>query len=754
MAETPQAPNGDRLRKVLVRFVLTYLVMLILPIVFGSVAYRAASTALSQYAADQARESLRQTQVVVDSIVRRARDLAGSLTVNPTVRRFAFIEDPYDGRTVYRLVETLDEIKRLRVDDESIVDFYIHYSLSDVFVGARTAARGSAFYPDLVSYRDWDYPMWRSSLGLDRPVPTFLPARSARIFGQSVSVITYVQPFPYPIDPTGAIVILVDEAVVAELLDTSTVGDGLALLIDGAGTVIATSSGTGESMIAESPERFARTDDSNIMIAGREMLVSEVASPATGWRFISVQPVAAVMSELASIRVTTIAVVAVTLVVGIVLALFMSRRSVQPVRAMLRSNDALQRELDIQRPLLRQAFFERLLRGEYASESEIRELSEQLRLAIHENSEWGVCLAESLDDRLGDRAMTPLDHSRQQFRVAHVLRAVYQAPPVFVHEFGSRSIAVLYPTRTSSGDAVARFDPQHAHRVLATQYGLSTAWGVGTPRSRLVDLPHGFEEARVALNYGTSSESSPVCFYRDVPFERDSYAFPADIERRLSSMVSGGRRDEVDALLAQLILANVTGRHPESLVPRVFATHLVATALRIVESRVVRDPSVASSVRLELELRAEGDSEALCLAARDALLLLCDTVARQKRSHNDELIASIRRHLDEHFDDAGIGLAQVADRFKISDAYLSRFFKEQTGENFAAYLQSTRMRNASELLLATDLSVQEIASRVGFSSYTTFARTFRRVYGVAASEYRDRAERKRPERADSGESTP
>ncbi len=78
-------------------------------------------------------------------------------------------------------------------------------------------------------------------------------------------------------------------------------------------------------------------------------------------------------------------------------------------------------------------------------------------------------------------------------------------------------------------------------------------------------------------------------------------------------------------------------------------------------------------------------------------------------------------------------MSQVSN---LSTAYFSRKFKEQTGQNFSEYLEGTRLDKATELLLTSELSLNEIAEQVGFNDYSYFSSRFKKKYGVGPSVYK------------------
>lgn len=95
----------------------------------------------------------------------------------------------------------------------------------------------------------------------------------------------------------------------------------------------------------------------------------------------------------------------------------------------------------------------------------------------------------------------------------------------------------------------------------------------------------------------------------------------------------------------------------------------------------------------------------------------------------------IDRYLDRHLAD-GASLTGAAEYVHMNPAYLSRAFKEETGENYNNYALRRRMDAAKKLLVESDLQVQEICRRVGYSDVRYFTRVFRETTGVSPSHFR------------------
>lgn len=83
-------------------------------------------------------------------------------------------------------------------------------------------------------------------------------------------------------------------------------------------------------------------------------------------------------------------------------------------------------------------------------------------------------------------------------------------------------------------------------------------------------------------------------------------------------------------------------------------------------------------------------------------------------------------------------LQSVAAIVSISPNYLSALLKKELDVNFSEYLIHIRMEKAKRLLLESDLLSYEIADQVGFTDYSHFSRTFKKLTGIGPREFRNR----------------
>ena len=85
-----------------------------------------------------------------------------------------------------------------------------------------------------------------------------------------------------------------------------------------------------------------------------------------------------------------------------------------------------------------------------------------------------------------------------------------------------------------------------------------------------------------------------------------------------------------------------------------------------------------------------------------------------------------------------LSLQEVADYMGVNHTYLSKLFKEDTGENFVGYLTDYRVGKAKELIERRQYKIKDIYALVGFSSYNYFFKVFKKAVGCSPLEYENK----------------
>ena len=127
---------------------------------------------------------------------------------------------------------------------------------------------------------------------------------------------------------------------------------------------------------------------------------------------------------------------------------------------------------------------------------------------------------------------------------------------------------------------------------------------------------------------------------------------------------------------------------------------------------------------------------------RQRILQICNLILDVRTNKDNYLVKDILAYIMDNYQAEGFGNIEIADYFGISNAYLSTIFKEKTGVKLVEYIHQLRVEKAKELLITSDLNVEQISSAVGCNSLTLW-RLFKKYVGIAPIQYREDNNRNR-----------
>ena len=81
-------------------------------------------------------------------------------------------------------------------------------------------------------------------------------------------------------------------------------------------------------------------------------------------------------------------------------------------------------------------------------------------------------------------------------------------------------------------------------------------------------------------------------------------------------------------------------------------------------------------------------------------------------------------------------LSDLALRVGTNRTYLSNYINNVLHQTYFDYINSIRLKYATELLLKTNYTLEVIAEKSGFNSLSTFRRCFVQTYGKSPSAYK------------------
>lgn len=107
-----------------------------------------------------------------------------------------------------------------------------------------------------------------------------------------------------------------------------------------------------------------------------------------------------------------------------------------------------------------------------------------------------------------------------------------------------------------------------------------------------------------------------------------------------------------------------------------------------------------------------------------------------KENTGNTLYLDIVRYIDQNFKDPNLTVASLTEHFGMSQSYLLRVFKKDSGSGILDYIHQRRVDESKLLLKNTGKTIAEIAADIGYSNQLALIRAFKRLEGITPSEYR------------------
>ena len=113
-----------------------------------------------------------------------------------------------------------------------------------------------------------------------------------------------------------------------------------------------------------------------------------------------------------------------------------------------------------------------------------------------------------------------------------------------------------------------------------------------------------------------------------------------------------------------------------------------------------------------------------------------DETDDQDNNAGSFIVNQARAFMEEHYSEK-LTLQMVADYCYVSQWHMSKLLNRFAGKSFYDILNAIRIQNAKRLLADPKLKIGEISELVGSADTAHFARTFKKLEGMSANEYRN-----------------
>ncbi len=758
------------------KFLVSYFIVLLIPITLGVFAYERTLLLVEEGIKGQNIAVLQQSKDILDARLHEVNTVLERLTLNKDILNMMKVQNPLVKKeTVYTVQQIQERISVYKLTNNFIRSFFIHFSYNDIIISPDDVFLNiENFYGKFFKYNEMDYPQWRSEMLDGYHQREYMPSAPVMLKDQTGTqnqpMIACVQTIPNygSIQDKATVIMLINASDILKLLEKLNIhDDGWAYILDDQNRlIVSTSNKENTSIISD-----GFVSDSGMIevdIDQKSMMVHYSKSDYNGWKYVAVLPKSVVMSKVNYAKQLLVGFLIVSLIIGFILAYVMASRSSKPiseiiralqsimgndrneekndlmfmrnsVAALIANNESLQNKMKDQIPLLNASFLNQILNGEFISHPEAEAFSEQMGFVVRDSLYVGVLIRiNSLRSSFHHEEY--LDNMNAMKVILKEALMNYGEGRIYTHDVDFDRLFLIINIGPEQKDQYIQITEKITEEVSSTlnkEYGILLKFAAGNPVESITNIAGTFSEAKITLDYKIEKSAGRVIWYNEVPKESKGYYYPVDVEMRLINYAKAGDQDGIEKLLDTIYAENYIERMLSAPMMKYLINNMSCTVIKLLETSFY---GMNESSTLVMECSAELENCATAKEFFDTLLgiyqSICTQMDARKKSNNVKLKESILDYLKQSFTDSQISLVSIADKFGLSEVYLSQFFKEQTGENFSNYTEKLRIEYACSLLRSTNTTIEDIAEKCGYNSAHVFRSAFKRIEGISPSAYR------------------
>ena len=278
--------------------------------------------------------------------------------------------------------------------------------------------------------------------------------------------------------------------------------------------------------------------------------------------------------------------------------------------------------------------------------------------------------------------------------------------------------------------------------VLREYFGVGLTISLGGLHTTYPGIHLSYNEAMAALQYMAVVGAQEIICYHDIPRQRSTgYTYPMDKEQQLINCIQTGNADGAKEILSGILHGYYGDGSISPTLQKCLTCDLVCTLMKsLSELGDLFDQNY-------LEKKIDIDMLLSCTSLSDVqkqlnsvLEHICEDCENASVSKTSSLSQNIKDYIAENYQDPNLTIGMVAEAFHLTGSYITKLYREQTGETIIDYINRFRMNTAMELIKAPEnrmLSIERISFMVGYDSIRTFNRHFKKMFGTTPSRLRE-----------------
>ena len=408
---------------------------------------------------------------------------------------------------------------------------------------------------------------------------------------------------------------------------------------------------------------------------------------------------------------------------------------IKKTRAVQDERKILQREIESNKPVLRDRFLERLLTGyEIIEQAAARMEYYQLDFPYKFFQVVLIRVFPNLET-------IQYDETQRQVYDLSLLRKFNNEDSLGIRSHGflisDGRIAVLINFDMSEPDMANRVDDVLVKKLenFSRFWDVEVFGGKGGVFADLNGIQDSYKQADQAYRWNAVERYTSLVSFSDLDETYEDRLEGFKYEELLMNLKLG-KDEEAERWVLSLWEENLQNK-PNRYAPRLLAAKIILTCVEASQSLGISMEQDMLKIAFDvigMEADSLKDSTKMTLAA------LVKTVGQKikitQREKRGYYVEAGKKIIEDNYMN-NITVEEIADKLQLSKNYFGKLFKMHVGISVANYTNNLRIKKAMDLLGSTNMKVFEVGYAVGYNDQHYFSTTFKQIVGVSPSDYRN-----------------
>lgn len=296
------------------------------------------------------------------------------------------------------------------------------------------------------------------------------------------------------------------------------------------------------------------------------------------------------------------------------------------------------------------------------------------------------------------------------------------------------NVAILYGGDPASLAGTVAALCENAVKVLTNSCLMDIQAAVSNPADSILELPAAYQETQRLHSFAKSIDSSAAVISQEELQRSSGVLLNGDFIRQQQILINTilvGKYDAVPSMVESILADHVSPLRKNYVLAQgrlLSVTNALVEGVRLCTLPDFPNEECANAL-------GQADSVHLLLLLTKQVYGRMEQLSQAVGKEQDPA-ARACEYISQNLSDQNLNVTAVCETVGIRVQRLTQMFQIQFGMAIAEYINDRRIKLAKELLPDRELTIAQIAQRVGYYNADTFTRNFRKVEGVTPTEYR------------------